>query len=98
MRTARKKVEGLPAGFRYHHLRHYFASLLIASGADVKIVQTRLRHATATTTLNVYSHLWPDSDESTRTAVDAVLRDRADSVRTSGPVAPLKRRSAARDA
>ena len=27
MRTARKKVQGLPAGFRYHDLRHYFASL-----------------------------------------------------------------------
>jgi hypothetical protein len=39
---------------------------LIASGADVKVVQTRLRHATATTTLNGYGHLWPDSDESTR--------------------------------
>jgi integrase len=27
MRTARNKVNGLPAGFRYHDLRHYFASL-----------------------------------------------------------------------
>lgn len=38
IRTARAKVDGLPAGFRYHDLRHYFASLLIASGADVKAV------------------------------------------------------------
>ena len=28
MRKARSKVYGLPAGFRYHDLRHYFASLL----------------------------------------------------------------------
>jgi hypothetical protein len=28
LRTARKKVDGLPAGFRYHDLRHYLASLL----------------------------------------------------------------------
>ena len=69
MRTARGKVDGLPAGFRYHDLRHYFASLLIASGADVKVVQARLRHAAATTTLNCYGHLWPDKDESTRAAV-----------------------------
>jgi integrase len=82
MRTARAKVDGLPAGFRYHDLRHYFASLLIASGADVKTVQARLRHASAKTTLDTYGHLWPDRDESTRAAVDAVLRDRADSVRT----------------
>jgi integrase len=77
-----RDADGLPAGFRYHDLRHYFASLLIASGADVKTVQARLRHASAKTTLDTYGHLWPDRDESTRAAVDAVLQDRADSVRT----------------
>jgi len=30
MRTARKKVEGLPEGFRYHDLRHNFASLPVS--------------------------------------------------------------------
>jgi integrase len=82
IRTARGRVDGLPAGFRYHDLRHYLASLLIAKGADVKTVQARLRHASAKTTLDTYGHLWPDWDESTRAAVDAVLQDRADSVRT----------------
>lgn len=72
-RTARAKVASLPDGFRYQDLRHYFASLLIASGADVKTVQARLRHASAKTTLDTYAHLWPDRDESTRAAVDAVL-------------------------
>jgi integrase len=92
IRTARGKVAGLPADFRYHDLRHYFASLLIASGADVKTVQARLRHASAKTTLDTYGHLWPDRDESTRAAVEAVLIARresvnpADSVRTTaGP-------------
>ena len=83
----RKKVEGLPAGFRYHDLRHYFASLLIADGADVKTVQAR-RHASAKTTLDTYGHLWPDKDESTRATIDAVIKarfqDHADSVRTEG--------------
>jgi integrase len=73
MRKARSKAMGLPAGFRYHDLRHYFASLLIADGADVKTVQARLRHASAKTTLDTYGHIWPDRDESTRAAVDAVL-------------------------
>src|SRR5215471_10334146 len=73
MRKARQKVKDLPAGFRYHDLRHYFASLLIADGADVKTVQARLRHASAKTTLDTYGHIWPDRDESTRAAVDAVL-------------------------
>lgn len=38
--------------------------MLIASGADVKAVQARLRHASAKTTLDTYAHVWPDSDES----------------------------------
>ena len=47
-------------------------------------VQARLRHASAKTTLDTYGHLWPDRDESTRAAVEAVFAARADSVRTSG--------------
>jgi integrase len=85
-------VPGLPDGFRFHDLRHYLASLLIASGADVKVVQARVRHASAKTTLETYGHLWPDADESTRAAVGAVLAVRmdssgvlADSVRTREP-------------
>ena len=83
MRAARAKVPGLPAGFRYHDLRHYFASLLIASGSDVKVVQARLRHASAKTTLDTYGHLWPDSDDSTRAAIEAVMAARADSLADS---------------
>lgn len=75
--NAREKVPGLPPDFRFHDLRHCLASMLIASGADVKVVQGRLRHASAKTTLDTYAHLWPDSDESTRTAIDAVMQERA---------------------
>jgi integrase len=84
MRTVRKKVAGLPDGFRYHDLRHYFASLPVASGCDVKTVQARLRHASAKTTPDTYGHQRPDRDESTRAAVDAVLQDHADCARTAG--------------
>lgn len=71
-------VPGLPDGFRFHDLRHYLASVLIQSGADVKKVQARLRHASATTTLNTYGHLWPDSDEVTNAALEAVFAARTD--------------------
>ncbi len=37
----------------------------------MKLVQARMRHASAKTTLDTYSHLWPDSDDSTRAAIDA---------------------------
>jgi hypothetical protein len=59
--VARLKVPGLPPEFCYQDLRHYYASLLIAARLDVKVVQARMRHAWATTTLNPYGHLWPDS-------------------------------------
>jgi integrase len=74
---------GLPARSGLHSLRHYYASLLIRHGESVKTVQARLGHASAIETLDTYSHLWPDSDDRTREAVDSVLRGLlADSVRT----------------
>ena len=83
VREVRPTIEGLPEQFSFHDLRHYFASLLIASGADIKTVQARMRHALATTTLNVYGHLWPDVDESTRSAVGAVIAARVEPLRLS---------------
>lgn len=76
MRDVREQMDGLPEGFRFHDLRHYLASLLIASGADIKTVQARMRHASARTTLDTYGHLWPDADESTRSAIGSVIADR----------------------
>ncbi len=64
---------GLPEGVGFHQLRHFYASLLIRHGESVKTVQLRLGHASAVETLNTYSHLWPDSDDRTREAVDLVL-------------------------
>lgn len=64
---------GLPPGTRFHYLRHYYASLLIRHGESVKVVQARLGHASAAETLDTYSHLWPDSEDRTRAAVDSVL-------------------------
>jgi hypothetical protein len=67
----------LPAGMAG---LHYFASVLIASGDDIKTVQARMRHATARTTLDAYGHLWPDADESTRSAIGIVIMERMDSI------------------
>jgi integrase len=76
------KAAGAPAGTRMHSLRHYYASLLIRHGESVKVVQARLGHASARETLDTYSHLWPDSEDMTRAAVDDVLGAAADSLRT----------------
>jgi integrase len=74
------KAAGAPYGTGFHELRHYYASLFIRHSESVKVVQARLGHASASETLDTYSHVWPDSDDRTRTAVDSVLS--ADSVRT----------------
>lgn len=71
--TARGRA-GLPSWVNGpHQLRHHFASLLIARGASVKVVQRRLGHASAKTTLDVYGHLWPDDEDATRAAIDHEL-------------------------
>lgn len=74
-RPARQKA-GAPETLTYHDLRHYFASALIRFGESVKTVQARLGHASATETLDTYGHLWPDSEDRTRQAVeDALSKD-----------------------
>ena len=82
-------------GVTFHGLRHFYASLLIRHGESVKTVQARLGHANAAETLDTYSHLWPDSDDRTRAAVDSVLGNPADSPRTTTAKEVRKRRSGA---
>jgi integrase len=53
---------------KLHDLRHYFASGLIAAGCDVVTVQRAMGHASATTTLSTYAHLWPTAEDKTRAA------------------------------
>lgn len=83
------KTAGLPTGTGFHALRHYYASLLIRHGESVKTVQSRLGHASAVETLDTYSHLWPDSDDRTRDAIDSVLGgSTADPLRTETAQTP----------
>lgn len=49
-------IEGLVP----HGLRHTCASLAISAGANVKVVQRTLGHATAAMTLDLYGHLMSD--------------------------------------
>jgi integrase len=84
-RQARERA-GLE-GVRLHDLRHFYASGLIAAGCDVVTVQRALGHATATTTLNTYAHLWSTAEDRTRAAAADLLNAAsapADSSRTEG--------------
>lgn len=82
-----REAAGLP-DLRLHDLRHHYASGLIAAGCDVVTVQRALGHSSATTTLSVYSHLWPSAEDKTRSAAEAMMTEAlaipADSVRTGG--------------
>lgn len=68
-------------GFTPHDLCHSAASVMIDHGASVKAVQCHLGLASATTTLDVYIHLWKDSDQVTRAALATGLEQIASPVR-----------------
>jgi len=57
-------------------LRHSAASMAIAAGADVKVVQQMLGHADASMTLNTYADLWPDRLDEVASAM-SVQRQKA---------------------
>ena len=67
------RAVGLPVGTGFHSLRHYFATLLIFAGANVKTVQMALGHSSPTITLDTYVGLWPDQIDRTRSLVDHAL-------------------------
>jgi len=50
-------------GLTLHSLRHFSASMLIASGRDVRTIAGRLGHADASTTLRVYAHMVEGRDQ-----------------------------------
>ena len=75
-----------------HLLRHTAASLAIASGADVKVVQQMLGHSSATMTLDTYGHLFEDRLDEVGSAMDAGRRaaqERRATLRTVPGVAPV---------
>ena len=57
-------------GLHPHELRHTAASLAIANGADVKVVQQMLGHASATLTMDTYGHLFGNRLDEVADALD----------------------------
>ena len=57
-------------GHKFHDLRATAVALAIAGGAHPKAIQERLGHASITTTLDVYGHMFP--------SLDADIADRLD--------------------
>lgn len=61
-------------GLHPHELRHTAASLAIASGANVKVVQQMLGHKSATVTLDQYGHLFGDDLDAVADRLDVQAR------------------------
>jgi site-specific recombinase XerD len=84
-----RTAEALPA-----RTGHTAATLAIASGADVKVVQQMLGHKSATMTLDLYGHLFGDRLDVVADAMDSA-RDSALSgvypLGTTGEVIELRR-------
>ncbi len=79
------RAAGLPKGTRYHDLRHFYASTLIAANLNPKVIQARLGHATISETMDTYGHLFPDSEDLGRGAVDKALeKAQAEQARNTG--------------
>ena len=57
----------------FHHLRHACASLLLQRNVYPKIVQELLGHAWVAITLDTYSHVLPDMQDSAVAAIGAAL-------------------------
>lgn len=56
---------GIDRGFRFHELRHTYASFLLDAGADYKIIQELMGHSCIAMTLDTYSHLKADAKKET---------------------------------
>ena len=60
---------------RIHDLRHSHASLLIELGFTPKEIAERLGHENIETTLNTYSHLYPNKQECMADRLESLYRD-----------------------
>lgn len=58
-----------------HGLRHVAAGLLVSAGANVKVVQKQLGHASAAMTLDTYAALFEDDLDSVGEALGGILSD-----------------------
>lgn len=58
---------------RFHDLRHSCASLMLANGVQMKLIQEWLGHSDIGTTSNVYSHVDSESKKLSAAAIEKAL-------------------------
>jgi integrase len=77
-RNVRRKLDALmkDSGMRYfrlHDIRHFFASLLLAQGVELKIVSELLGHSSIRITADTYAHVLPAIKDEAIDLLDSVL-------------------------
>jgi integrase len=70
-RPARRKAGIADGGM--HQLRHYYASVLLSGGVDVRALSEYLGHHDPAVTLRVYAHLMPSAEDRALRAVEDAL-------------------------
>jgi integrase len=60
-------------GVSLHTLRHFSASVLVASGRDVRTIASRLGHSDPTTTLRLYAHMVDGRDRDAAEFIGGLL-------------------------
>ena len=68
-----RKTAGLEA-IKLHDLRHFCASGRIAAGCDAVTVRRTFGHTKASTTLSLYSRLWPKAEDRTHNETEGARR------------------------
>jgi integrase len=67
------KESGLPRrGF--HHLRHAYATQMLANGVHIKVASGRLGHSTTGITMDLYQHVMPGTQEDAAAQIDAAYQ------------------------
>jgi integrase len=67
------KARKLPS-ISFHSLRHSHVSMLISSKLDPLTVARRVGHASSTTTMRTYAHMWRKTDDAAANAAEAAMR------------------------
>lgn len=66
------KQAGIDGTFSFHDLRHTHATLLLKNGVNIKVISERLGHSTIIMTLDTYSHVMPDMQETAIKALEGM--------------------------
>jgi integrase len=68
-----RKAAGISADFKFHDLRHTQASLMLAGGVPMKVIQKRFGHSDYTVIANTYSHLMQGAQAEAAEKVDRLF-------------------------